>query len=1114
MPKRSDLHTILILGSGPIVIGQAAEFDYSGTQAIRSLKAAGYRVVIVNSNSATIMTDAELSDAVYVEPLTVEFAERIIAEERPDALLPTLGGQTALNLAVELVEAGVLDRYGVELIGAPLAAIHRAEDRQQFKDTVQAIGLDVPCSKQVGSLRDAGAAADELGYPLVVRPCFTLGGAGGGIVYNVKELEQLVARGLRESPTHTVLLEESVIGWKEYELEVMRDAADNVVVVCSIENLDPMGVHTGDSITVAPAQTLTDVEYQSMRDAAGAILRAIGVETGGANIQFAVCPDTGRLVVIEMNPRVSRSSALASKATGYPIAKVAALLAVGYRLDEIPNAITSQTTAAFEPTLDYVVVKVPRFQFEKFPGASSGLTSQMKSVGEVMAIGRTFVEALGKALRSLELDATPQLDLRMLRENLAAPTPERLSYIYAALRSELAIDEIHRLTRIDRWFLGQLEAFIAMEGRMNPETWEKVGSDGFRQLKTWGFSDREIAEGFGRAEQEVRQRREALGVCPVYKMVDTCAAEFDAATPYFYSTYAGTENEAPPLDGRKVLILGSGPNRIGQGIEFDYANVRAARALQAAGFRVIMVNSNPETVSTDYDTSDRLYFEPLTAEDVLPIVAHEQPMGVITGFGGQTPLKLARYLVEEGIPLLGTSLEMIELAEDREQFAALLRSLGLSSPAYAVAQTVPGGIEATGRLGYPVLVRPSYILGGRAVDIADSPEELESRMLEAIRISDGHPVFIDRFLEDAIEIDVDVLSDGTNVWIAGLMEQIEEAGIHSGDSACVLPAVSLADGQLASIESAAGAVARGLNAVGLINIQMAIKGRELYILEANPRASRTVPFVSKSIGIPLAQLAANVLVGGSLRDLLAEHCPYPTRSGACTATDLDEAVAAGHPLPTPWPGFFSVKEVVLPFGRFPGSDVLRGPEMRSTGEVMSFGRSFAESFAKAQIAAGARLPMDGTVLVSLGDTDKRSGMPLVAQLHDWGFEIVATGSTARMICGMGIPAETVSKVGEVQPNVVDRITQGDIDLVINTPSTGLIRDPIAPKMKPSDKGPGGASAMQRRSGYLMRVAALEHHIPYITNILTLRAAVSAIRSQRSDGVFVHRLGELWSDDRS
>ncbi|HNT76120.1 MAG TPA: carbamoyl-phosphate synthase large subunit, partial [Anaerolineae bacterium] len=905
MPKRTDIQKILILGSGPIVIGQAAEFDYSGTQALKALRQAGYKLVVVNSNSATIMTDPELSDAVYIEPLTPEFVEAIIAQERPDALLPTLGGQTALNLAVALSENGVLEMYGVELIGASFKAIQLAEDRALFKQTMLDIGLETPRSEQVGSLREAMGVAEALGYPLIARPSFTLGGTGGGIAYNAAELTAIVAQALIESPTATVLLEESVIGWKEYEMEVMRDNADNALIVCSIENLDPMGVHTGDSITVAPAQTLTDREYQRMRDASIAVLRAIGVDTGGSNIQFAVNPADGRMVVIEMNPRVSRSSALASKATGYPIAKVAALLAVGFRLDEIPNDITRRTTAAFEPTLDYVVVKIPRFQLEKFPGADPRLNTQMKSVGEAMAIGRTFKEALGKALRSMELDATPRLDFDHLREYLANPTPERLAYVFAALRGGFSVDEINEITGIDLWFLSELDRFIRYEKRLVATPWDALDADLLREGKALGMSDRELADIFKRSVDEVRQRRADLGVWPVYKMVDTCAAEFEAATPYFYSTYGGSENEAcrnlpgsstAPLASRcdtlttvladenpdelpgrssaekpRVVVLGSGPNRIGQGIEFDYANVHAAWALQEEGYEVIMVNSNPETVSTDYDTSDRLYFEPLTLEDVLTLIENEQPVGVVVSFGGQTPLKLARTLVKQGVPLLGMRFEAIELAENREEFGALLEQLGLKSPPYGMATTVPEALVVAEQLGYPVLVRPSYVLGGRAMEIADSAAELEQYVLEAARVSEGYPVLIDRFLENALELDVDILTDGEDVWVAGLMEQIEEAGVHSGDSACVLPPASLSDRMAARIEDAAARLVLAMGARGLVNLQMAIKGDQLYILEANPRASRTVPFVSKAIGVPLAKLAAKILAGRKLRHLLANY---------------------------------------------------------------------------------------------------------------------------------------------------------------------------------------------------------------------------------------------------
>ena len=864
VPRRTDIHTILIIGSGPIVIGQAAEFDYSGTQALKALKGAGYRLVVVNSNSATIMTDPDLSDAVYIEPLTVEYLEAIIEEEHPDALLPTLGGQTALNLAVALSKAGVLERHGVEVIGAPLDAIQRAEDRDLFKTTMMGIGLDVPKSRQVSSLREALAVADELGYPLIARPSFTLGGTGGGVAYNAEELGLVVAQALIESPSQSVLLEESLLGWKEYELEVMRDHADNSVIVCSIENLDPMGVHTGDSITVAPAQTLTDREYQRMRDAGIAVLRAIGVDTGGSNVQFAVEPQTGRMVVIEMNPRVSRSSALASKATGYPIAKVAALLAVGYRLDEIPNDITRRTTAAFEPALDYVVVKVPRFQLEKFPRADPRLGTQMKSVGEVMAIGRTFKEALGKALRSLELDATPRLDFDHVRSYLANPTPERVSYIYAALRLGLSVEEIQSLTQIDAWFLSEMDDFVRWEDELRQMPHARLDRDTMLRSKLYGFSDRELCEILGCSESVVRQRRSELGVRPVFKMVDTCAAEFEATTPYFYSTYGGRESEAQPSERPKIVILGSGPNRIGQGIEFDYANVHAVWALQEEGFEVVMVNSNPETVSTDYDIADRLYFEPLTSEDVLEIIANEAPSGVVVGFGGQTPLKLARQLEPEGISLLGTSFEAIDLAENRARFGPLLDRLGLKSPPYGVATSVDEALSVAENLGYPVLIRPSYILGGRAVEIADGPDQLHHFVAEAARVSDGGPILIDHFLDHALELDADVLTDGSDVWVAGLMEQIEEAGVHSGDSACVLPPVSLSAGMVGRIERSVASLVRALDATGLVNIQLAIRGNDIYVLEANPRASRTVPFVSKAIGIPLAKVAAKVLVGRTL----------------------------------------------------------------------------------------------------------------------------------------------------------------------------------------------------------------------------------------------------------
>jgi len=1136
MPKRTDIHKILILGSGPIVIGQAAEFDYSGTQALKALRQAGYKLLVVNSNSATIMTDPELADAVYIEPLTPEFVEAIIAKERPDALLPTLGGQTALNLAVALTENGVLEKYGVALIGASFKAIQLAEDRELFKQTMLAIGLQVPRSRQVSSLREALETAAELGYPLIARPSFTLGGTGGGIAYNLEELTAIVNQALIESPTATVLLEESVIGWKEYEMEVMRDCADNAIIVCSIENLDPMGIHTGDSITVAPAQTLTDREYQHMRDASLAVLRAIGVDTGGSNIQFAVNPTDGRMVVIEMNPRVSRSSALASKATGYPIAKVAALLAVGYRLDEIANDITRRTTAAFEPTLDYVVVKMPRFQLEKFPGADPRLNTQMKSVGEVMAIGRTFKEALGKAMRSLELDVTPKLDFERIPQYLATPTPERLSYVFAALRTGYTVDDLHALTHIDRWFLTEMTQFVALETALRALPWDDLDRDTLLQAKLWGFSDVELGELWSRSGEDVRLRRAALEVRPVFKMVDTCAAEFEAATPYFYSTYGGTENEAASTDltdgtdgGRRerVIILGSGPNRIGQGIEFDYANVHAVWALQEEGYEVIMVNSNPETVSTDYDTADRLYFEPLTAEDVLAIIENERPVGVVVTFGGQTPLKLARTLVEHNVPLLGMDYGMIEMAEDRKQFGALLDRLGLKSPPYGTAVTVDEALQVAESLGYPVLLRPSYVLGGRAMEIVANDDELRHYITAAARVSAGHPVLIDRFLEDALELDVDILTDGMDVWVAGLMEQIEEAGIHSGDSACVLPPASLSERQIAAVEDAAARLVLAMGAKGLVNIQMAIKGEQLYILEANPRASRTVPFVSKAIGVPLAKLAAKILVGRKLRDLLVNNELRITNYELANQESANERISesrvtqlttlnsrpATPPLSTvyrlPSTSLVSVKEVVLPFRRFPGSDVLLGPEMRSTGEVMSFGAGFPEAFAKSQIAAGNPLPTAGAVLVSLTDVDKREGSALIGQLHDMGFAILATRGTAHALQALGIPAEVVHKVGEGRPDCVDVIAQGRVQLVVNTPSAvrseKRILDAPLPASAPERGVPLPWQGV-RTAGYRIRAAALQYHIPYVTTLVALRTAVAAIRFLRHGTLPVRILG--------
>ncbi|MDF1512401.1 MAG: carbamoyl-phosphate synthase large subunit [Anaerolineae bacterium] len=1116
MPKRTDIQKILIIGSGPIVIGQAAEFDYSGTQALKALRAAGYKLVVVNSNSATIMTDPELSDAVYVEPLTAIFLESIIHIERPDALLPTLGGQTALNLAVELAESGVLDRYNVELIGATFQAIQLAEDRALFKQTMLDIGLEVPLSKQIDSVPAALEVAKELGYPIIARPSFTLGGTGGGIAYNAEELINIATKGLIESPSHTVLLEESVIGWKEYEMEVMRDSADNAIIVCSIENLDPMGVHTGDSITVAPAQTLTDKEYQRMRDASLAVLRAIGVDTGGSNIQFAVDPETGKMVVIEMNPRVSRSSALASKATGYPIAKVAALLAVGYRLDEIPNDITKQTTAAFEPALDYVVVKIPRFQLEKFPGADPRLTTQMKSVGEAMAIGRSFKEAFGKALRSLELDVTPKLDFEHISQYLVNPTPERIAYIFAALRLGYSVKEIQELTRIDPWFITEMADFIKLETYLRTVDWDQLDRETLLKAKIWGFSDRELGEIFHKTDAEIRHRRLQLQVKPVFKMVDTCAAEFAAVTPYFYSTYAGIENESVPSNRRRVVILGSGPNRIGQGVEFDYANVHAVWALQEQDYEVVMVNSNPETVSTDYDTADRLYFEPLSEEDVLSILDHEKPVGVVVGFGGQTPLKLAQVLVQQDTPLLGVNLDMIEMAEDRERFGVLLEQVNLKCPPYGTAVTPEQALDVARELGYPVLIRPSFVLGGRAMEIVSNDVELRHYITEATRVSAGSPVLIDRFLDGALELDVDVLTDGEDVWIAGLMEQIEEAGVHSGDSACVLPPVSLSESMVNRIETAAAGLVHAMGAMGLVNIQMAIKGSELYILEANPRASRTVPYVSKAIGIPVAKLAAQVLVGKRLRELLSVYWPYPhhPRSAASNQTSISnagtlaEAIREGHIMPTPWPQRVSVKEVVLPFGRFPGADTLLGPEMRSTGEVMSFGASFPEAFAKAQIAAGNPLPASGSVLASLNDPDKREGTALLAQLNDMDFKIVATKGTARALRAMGVAVTEVYKVGAGRPDCVDLIAQGHISFVVNTPTTESDRQPLAlPDLPPTAPARSTSLPWQgaRSAGYRIRAAALQYHIPYVTTLVALRTTVASIRYLRAGLLPVRKL---------
>jgi carbamoyl-phosphate synthase large subunit len=1053
MPKRTDIRKILLIGSGPIVIGQACEFDYSGTQACKALREEGFEVVLVNSNPATIMTDPEMADRTYIEPLTPEVLERIIAVERPDALLPTLGGQTGLNLAVALADRGVLERFGVELIGAKIEAIRKAEDRELFKAAMQRIGLELPRSGYARSVEQAREVVRDVGYPAIIRPSFTLGGTGGSIAWNPDELEGAIRWGLQQSPVGQVLVEESVVGWKEFELEVMRDLRDNVVIVCSIENFDPMGVHTGDSITVAPAQTLTDKEYQLMRDAALAIIREIGVETGGSNIQFAVNPADGRLVVIEMNPRVSRSSALASKATGFPIAKIAAKLAAGYALDELRNDITRETPASFEPTIDYCVVKIPRWAFEKFPEADQTLTTQMKSVGEVMAIGRTFKEALQKAVRSLEQDRAglgldrPPPDLETLRDRLRVPNPDRLLYLAEAMRRGLTREEIAGLTRIDPWFLAQMEELIAFEEafRQAPD----LSRETLRRAKRLGFSDRRLGELAGRPEAELRQARLAHGIRVTFKVVDTCAAEFVAHTPYLYSTYE-EEDEAPPTARPKVVILGSGPNRIGQGIEFDYACVHAAFALREAGVEAIMVNCNPETVSTDYDTSDRLYFEPLTLEDVLNIVEKEQPLGVIVQFGGQTPLKLAVPLERAGVRILGTSPDAIDRAEDRERFADLLRKLGLQQPPNGSARSADEAVRIADTLGYPVLVRPSYVLGGRAMEVVYEEARLREWMRESAHVSPDHPILIDKFLEDALEIDVDALCDGQDVLIGGVMEHIEKAGIHSGDSACALPPYSIGDDQVERLRTQTRALALELGVVGLLNIQFAIKSDTIYVLEVNPRASRTVPFVSKAIGLPLAKLATRVVLGARIAEL-----------GVREVSDLP---------------YVSVKEAVFPFVKFPGVDVILGPEMRSTGEVMGIGREFRTAYLKSQLAAGSTLPRGGKAFLSVRNRDKRAIVNIGRNLAEMGFRLVATRGTAKVLERHGLAVDAVHKVAEGwRPNIVDFMKQGEIALVINTPEDGRAR----------------------KDSYLIRRTAVMQNIPYYTTMDGAQAALEAIEAQRT-----------------
>jgi carbamoyl-phosphate synthase large subunit len=1087
MPRRNDIAKVVIIGSGPIVIGQSAEFDYSGAQACKALKAEGYEVVLANSNPATIMTDPEMADRTYIEPLTQTYLEEIIRQESEMlaesgrsgvfALLPTVGGQTALNLAVELSDSGVLEKYGVQLIGAQLGAIKKAEDRLLFKDAMTAIGLDVPKSSLVNNLKDGLDFSGKIGFPVILRPSFTLGGTGGGIAYNREELLELLARGLDLSPVHEVLLEESVLGWKEYELELMRDLADNVIVICSIENFDPMGTHTGDSITVAPAQTLTDREYQAMRDAAIAVIREIGVETGGSNIQFAVDPHNGRMVVIEMNPRVSRSSALASKATGFPIAKIAAKLAVGYTLDEITNDITRKTPACFEPTLDYVVVKIPKWQFEKFPGADEALGPQMKSVGEVMAIGRTFKQALLKAVRSLETGKrvdSDEIEPRILTKRLVTPHPERLQYIRYALSLGMSVREIAQMTNIDPWFLHQLKEISDVQAKLGTEA---IDADRLREIKRMGFSDARLGEALhmkgGRAAAEkIHQLRREHNVRPVFKRVDTCAAEFESYTPYLYSTYE-EEDEATPTDRKKVIILGSGPNRIGQGIEFDYCCCHAAFALREDGYETIMVNCNPETVSTDYDTSDRLYFEPLTYEDVMAVYEHEASggaqVGVIVQFGGQTPLNLALPLKAAGVPIIGTSPESIDLAEDRRRFGKLLEELSIPQPRGATAASVEEALANANRISYPVLVRPSYVLGGRAMVLAYDDDSLIEYMKEAVEYSQERPVLIDHFLESATEIDVDAISDGEDVVIGGIMQHIEEAGIHSGDSSCVLPTVDIPKHLLNTIRQYTFQLARALKVIGLMNVQYAIQRNRVYVIEVNPRASRTVPYVSKATGVPLAKIAARLMTGRKLREFLPENIKRQS--------DLDTG------------NFYFVKSPVFPWGKFPGVDTVLGPEMKSTGEVMGVADNFGEAFAKAQTAAGQTLPTAGTVFMSGNDRDKPFMPEVAKRFVELGFKIVATHGTARVLEHAGLRVERVYKVKEGRPNVVDLIKGERIQLIINTPH-------------------GVEPWFDEKA---IRRAAVLARIPTITTLSAARAACEGIAALQRGEAKVYALQQLHAD---
>ena len=1079
MPKRSDIKSILIIGAGPIIIGQACEFDYSGAQACKALREEGYKVILVNSNPATIMTDPNTADVTYIEPITWQVVERIIAKERPDAILPTMGGQTALNCALDLHKHGVLDKYGVEMIGANEHAIEKAEDRQKFKEAMTKIGLDSAKSGIAHSMEEAWAVQKRIqaeiggsGFPMVIRPSFTLGGTGGGIAYNPEEFEEICKRGLDLSPTNELLIEESLIGWKEYEMEVVRDKADNAIIVCSIENLDPMGIHTGDSITVAPAQTLTDREYQLLRNASIAILREIGVETGGSNVQFSINPDNGRMIVIEMNPRVSRSSALASKATGFPIAKVAAKLAVGYTLDELKNDITGGATpASFEPSIDYVVTKIPRFAFEKFPQADNRLTTQMKSVGEVMAMGRTFQESFQKALRGLEtgIDGLTErsTDRDEIIEEIGSAGPERILFVGDAFRIGMSLEEVFEETRIDPWFLAQIQQLVQIEADVKSRKLESLSAAELRFLKQKGFSDRRLAKLLGTDQHAVRKARHAAGVRPVYKRVDTCAAEFATQTAYMYSTYE-EECEAEPTSNKKIMVLGGGPNRIGQGIEFDYCCVHAALAMREDGYETIMVNCNPETVSTDYDTSDRLYFEPVTLEDVLEIVDKEKPVGVIVQYGGQTPLKLALDLEANGVPIIGTTPDSIDIAEDRERFQKLLHELGLKQPPNRTARNEEQALQMAHEIGYPLVVRPSYVLGGRAMEIVHGDKDLERYMREAVRVSEKSPVLLDRFLDDAVEVDVDCISDGTEVMIGGIMEHIEQAGVHSGDSACSLPPYTLSQALQDELRRQTALMARALKVVGLMNVQFAIQGdvtagtdqATVYVLEVNPRASRTVPYVSKATGEPLAKIAARCMAGRKLKD-------QPGVKG--------EVV----------PPYFSVKEAVFPFNKFPGVDPVLGPEMRSTGEVMGVGKTFGEAMLKSQLGAGSRLPAKGTVCISVKDADKARAVAVARDLVALGFQVVATKGTAAAIAAAGIPVKPVNKVKDGRPHIADAIKAGEIQLVFTT--VDETRTAIA----------------DSRS---IRTAALANRVTYYTTMAGCEAATEALKHQ--DDLVVYSLQEL------